>query len=218
MAFGAAQPSASDVRSLALENPRAAYGIVVGVPRVPFVGNLVASFQSAGTFAVPVIADLDTTVVQDTWIYRINYGIIQPNSPYIGSPFDSLSQTMFKFVPGVSTRIMVQSGPRYFLNQQFCPLENIADLLAAGWPAGWPLFKYQSVQAEVILTNAPPSIPLIVTMTLLGYQFVDKPTKKKEKCFFDRNIVGFVDNLEADYFQNNSDNNVSCKNNFSFFE
>lgn len=170
----AAQPSPAFVRDLALENPRAAYGIVVGVPRVPFVGNLVAAFQSAATFAVPVIADLDTTIVQDTWIHRINYGIIQPNSPYVGSPFDSVSQANFKYVPGMSTRIMVQSGPRYFLNQQFCPVENIADLLAVGWPAGWPLFKYQSVQADVILTNAPPSIPIILTITLLGYQFLDK--------------------------------------------
>ena len=174
MTFGDAQPTPSFVRDLALENPRAAYGIVVGVPRVPFVGNLVAAFQSPATFAVPVIADLDTTIVQDTWIHRINYGIIQPNSPYVGSPFDSLSQTMFKFVPNVSARVMVQSGPRYFLNQQFCPIENLADLLAVGWPAGWPLFKYQSVQAELILTSAPPSIPLILTITLLGYQFLDK--------------------------------------------
>jgi hypothetical protein len=171
--FGA-QPTPADVRNLALENPRAAYGIVVGVPRVPFVGNLVGQFLSAGTFAVPVVADLDTTIVQDTWIQRINYGLIQPNSPYVGSPFDSLSQTMFKFVPGISARVQVQSGPRYFLNQQFCPLENLADLLAVGWPAGWPLFKYQSVQAELILTNAPPSIPLVVTLTLLGWQFLDK--------------------------------------------
>src|SRR5208283_4680368 len=98
----AAQPVPTNVRELALSNPRAAYGIVVGVPRVPFVGNLVAQFQSAATFAVPVLADLDTTIVQDTWIQRINYGIIQPNSPYLGSPFDAPSQAAFRYVPGVS--------------------------------------------------------------------------------------------------------------------
>jgi len=168
------QPTSSNVRDLCLQNPRAAYGIVVGIPRVPFVGNLVCPFQAPATFAAPVVADLDTTVVQDTWIHRINYSMVQPNSPYIGSPFDSLSQAMFRFVPGISATIQVQSGPRYYLNQQPCPLENIADLLAVGWPAGWPLFKYQSVQGQFILTNTPPSIPLIVTVTLLGWQFIDK--------------------------------------------
>jgi hypothetical protein len=168
------QPTASNVRDLALQNPRAAYGIVVGVPRVPFIGNLQAPFQSAATFAAPVIADLDTTIVQDTWIQRINYSILQPNSPYIGSPFDAVSQAMFRFVPGISATVQVQSGPRYYLNQQPCPLENLADLLAVGWPAGWPLFKYQSVQAEMILTNTPPSIPLVVTVSLLGWSFLDK--------------------------------------------
>jgi len=157
------QPTSSNVRDLALHNPRAAYGIVVGVPRVPFIGNLVATFQSAATFAVPVEADLDTTIVQDTWIQRLNYSIIQPNSPFIGSPFDTLSQSMFRFVPGISATMQVQSGPRYYVNQQPTPLENLADLLAAGWPAGWPLFKYQSVQAQFILTNTPPSVPLTVT-------------------------------------------------------
>jgi len=168
------QPTSSNVRDLALHNPRAAYGIVVGVPRVPFIGNLVATFQSAATFAVPVEADLDTTIVQDTWIQRLNYSIIQPNSPFIGSPFDTLSQSMFRFVPGISATMQVQSGPRYYVNQQPTPLENLADLLAAGWPAGWPLFKYQSVQAQFILTNTPPSVPLTVTVSLIGWSFLDK--------------------------------------------
>jgi hypothetical protein len=170
----ASQPVPINVRDLALQNPRAAYGIVVGVPRVPFVGNLVADFQSAATFAAPVVADLDTTIVQDTWIQRINYSIVQPNSPYIGSPFDSVSQAMFRYVPGISATLRVDSGPRYYLNQQPCPLENLADLLAVGWPAGWPLFKYQSVEGQFILTNTPPSVPLIVTVSLLGFQFLDK--------------------------------------------
>ena len=168
------QPHASLVRDMAMENPRAAYGIVVGVPRVPFVGNMVGNFQSNATFAVPVLGDLDTTIVQDTWIHRINYTLLQPNSPYIGSPFDSLSQYCFKQIPGISVMFQVQSGPRYYLNQQFSPLENVVDLMAQGWPSGWPLFKYQSIEAQFILTNPPPSVPLTVTVTLLGWQFLDK--------------------------------------------
>ena len=43
-----------DIQQLALYAPRMAYGLIAGVPRVPFVGDFLAQFTSSAILAPPV--------------------------------------------------------------------------------------------------------------------------------------------------------------------
>lgn len=173
--MGAAMPlpSAAGILDMAFWNPRAALGIILGIPRVPIVMNCVVTFNSPAVGAVPLIGALDTTIVQETWIQRMNYSIVQPNS-FQGNVFKSQSDYYFKFTPGINVQLEINSGPRYVTSIEPTPLEDIADLLACAWPSGWPLFCEQSIKASFSLTQPPPSTPLVVTLSFLGWQFLDR--------------------------------------------
>jgi hypothetical protein len=166
-------PSGTGILDLAFWNPRAALGIIMGIPRVPIVMNAVAQFNSPATNQVALIGALDTTVTQETWIQRVNYSIIQPNS-FPGNIFKPMHDTYFKFVSGILVQAEINSGPRYVTNIEPTPIENFADLLAVNWPSGWPLFCEQSLRIFFTLSQPPPSVPLIVTVSFLGWQFIDR--------------------------------------------
>jgi hypothetical protein len=166
-------PSAAGILDLAFWNPRAALGIIMGIPRVPIVMNAVAQFNSPSTNQVAVVGALDTTITQETWIQRVNYSIIQPNS-FPGNIFKPMHDTYFKFVSGIQVQCQINSGPRYVTNIEPTPIEDFADLLACNWPSGWPLFCEQSIKVFFTLSQPPPSVPLIVTLSFLGWQFIDR--------------------------------------------
>jgi hypothetical protein len=166
-------PSAAGILDMAFWNPRCALGIILGIPRVPIVMNVPVTFNSPATNATPLAGALDTTITQETWIQRINYSIIQPNS-FPGNVFKAQSDYYFKFSSGINVQLEINSGPRYVTNINPTPLEDIADLIAENWPSGWPLFCEQSVKAFFTLTQPPPSVPLIVTLSFLGWQFIDR--------------------------------------------
>jgi hypothetical protein len=171
------QPQVDNIPLLALYDPIAAYAIAMHIPRIPFVMNCAASFQSFALNQIPIEGDLDTVIPDRTWIQRINYSLQQPNV-FAGNVFKTLYDSQLKAQPGISVRVTVHSGPRYLVAPEFTPLENFANVIMDTWPAGWVLYKQQSIKAEFILTQAPPSVtpngpPYNVVLTFTGWQFLD---------------------------------------------
>jgi len=166
-------PRDHDIQNLALYAPKMAYGLIMGVPRVPYVGDIEAQFTSSAVNAQPVVESLENNLTQDTLIERVSFSLFQQNS-FSGSPFQSLYFKDMKECSGVGVQVQVFGGPKYALNDGFTPLENIWDALAVTWPQGWPLFKQSNVKMSFVLLQTPTSVPFDVNVTLLGWQFLDK--------------------------------------------
>jgi hypothetical protein len=165
----------ADIRNLALYAPKLAYGLVVGVPRVPFVVDVPLQFSSSTVNAPPVVQNFQNNLTQETVIERISYNLFQQNS-FPGSPFQSLyfNQLKQSGATGVGVQLDVYGGPKYGVTGSFIDLGNLADVLAVTWPKGWPLFKQSNVKVSAILTQTPVSVPFNVTLTFLGWQLLDK--------------------------------------------
>ncbi|HXW33627.1 MAG TPA: hypothetical protein VEJ87_03545 [Acidimicrobiales bacterium] len=172
------EPKPSCIQDLAIADPIAAYGIILGVPRIPISINASGSFSSASLDQLPIDAALDTTIAQRTWIDNMQYSVQQPNC-FAGSIFKTLYDACLRQVPSIGVRCTVQSGPRYLVSPNFTPLENFVNLMASRYVSGWPLYKQQSIEVEFILLQAPPfavgdnASPYNVTLTFNGWQFLD---------------------------------------------
>ena len=166
-------PRDMNIENLAKYAPRVAYGLVAQVPRVPFVGDMHIQFTTNAVNAPPVVVALSNNLTQDTLIERVSFSLAQQNS-FPASPFQSLYFSQLKQASGVGVRVDVYGGPKYAINDQFTPLENLADILAVTWPAGWPLAKQSNVKFSGILLQPVTSVPYDVYITLLGWQFLDK--------------------------------------------
>ena len=166
---------AEQIRSLALYQPKLAYGLMVGVPRVPFIAELPIQFSSSTVNAPPVVTNLLNNLTCDTIVERIAYNLDQPNS-FAGSPFQStyFNQKKQSGATGIGIQMQVYGGPKYGISDTFVDLGNLADVLAVTWPAGWPLPKQSNVKVSAILTQTPVSVPYSATITLLGWQLLDK--------------------------------------------
>lgn len=164
-----------EIRNLALYAPRLAYGLVVGVPRVPFVDEIPIQFSSSTVNAPPVVQNFQNNLTQDTVVERVAFNLFQQNS-FPGSPFQSLyfNQLKQSGQTGVGVQLQVFGGPKYIVSNQFVDLGNLADVLAATWPKGWPLEKQSNVKVSAILTQTPVSVPFNVTLTFLGWQMLEK--------------------------------------------
>lgn len=168
------QPRDHDIRNLALYAPKAAYGMIIGVPRVPTVLEIPIQFSSSTVNAPPVVQSLQNNLTQDTMIERVSFKLQQQNS-FPGSPFQSLYFSMLKQAgTGVGVQVAVFGGPKYVVNDTFIDLATIADVFATTWPQGWPLPKQSNVKVSAILLDTPVSVPYDITITLLGWQFLDK--------------------------------------------
>ncbi len=169
------QPKSYDVRALALWAPKIAYGMVAGVPRVPFVADVPLQFSSSTVNAPPVVAAFDNNLTQDTMIERISYSLGQQNT-FAGSPLQStyFNQLKQSGQTGIGIRMDVYGGPKYAVNGSFTDLGNLADVLAVTWPEGWLLLKQSNVKVSAILTQTPVSVPYNATLTFLGWQFLSK--------------------------------------------
>jgi len=169
------QPREQNVRDLAIWAPKIAYGMIVGVPRVPFVADIPLQFSSSTVNAPPVVANLLNNLTQDTLIERVCFNLFQQNS-FAGSPLQSLYFAMLKQsgATGVGVRMDVYGGPRYSVNDTFTDLGNFADVFAATWPQGFPLSKQSNVKVSAILTQTPVSVPFNVTITLIGWNSLSK--------------------------------------------
>ena len=164
-----------DVRDLALWCPKLAYGMIVGVPRVPFVVDVPLQFSSSTVNAPPVVQNFQNNLSQDTVIERVSYNLFQQNS-FPGSPLQSLYFAMLKQSgqTGVGIQLDVYGGPKYSVNSPFTDAGNLADVFAAAWPSGWPLPKQSNVKVSAILTQTPVSVPYNITLTFLGWQMLEK--------------------------------------------
>ena len=164
-----------DLRNLALYAPRFAYALVIGVPRVPFVGNIVLQFSSSTVNAPAITAAFSNNLTQDTLIERVSFNLEQQNT-FAGSPFQSLyfNQSKQNGSTGISVMMSVYGGPKYNVNTQYTDLGTLADVFAVSWPQGWPLEKQSNIQLSAILSKTPVSVPYDVTVTFLGWQFLEK--------------------------------------------
>ncbi len=166
---------AEAIRDLALYAPKLAYGLVVGVPRVPFIAEIPIQFSSSAVNAPPVVQNFQNNLTQDTIIERVAYNLFQPNS-FPGSPFQStyFNQLKQSGATGIGIQMQVYGGPKYGISDTFVDLGNLADVLAVTWPAGWPLLKQSNVKVSAILTQTPVSVPFNATLSFLGWQLLDK--------------------------------------------
>jgi len=164
-----------DIKNLALYAPKFAYGLIIGVPRVPFLVDVPIQFSSSVVSAPPVIGTFDNNLTQDTLITRVSYNLFQQNS-FPGSPFQSLyfNQLKQSGQTGVGIQMDVYGGPKYSINDDFTDMGNLFDVFAVTWPEGWPLYKQSNVKVSAILTQTPVSVPLNVTLTFMGIQLLDK--------------------------------------------
>ena len=169
------QPRDTEIRNLALYAPRIAYGMVAGVPRVPFVDDIPLQFSSSTVNAPPLVDSFQNNLTQDTVIERVAFNLFQQNS-FPGSPLQSLyfNQLKQSGQTGVGVQVQVFGGPKYALTDTFVDLGNLVDVLAVTWPQGWPLYKQSNVKIQAILTQTPVSVPYNVNITFLGWQFLDK--------------------------------------------
>lgn len=171
------QPKDTDIRNLALYAPRVALAYVLGVPRVPFLDDVVVVFSSSTVNAPPVVASFQNNLSQDTVIERVSFGLVQPNS-FPGSPFQSLyfNQLKQSGLVGVGLNMAVFGGPKYLVNNSdtFTDIGNFFDVFALTWPEGWPLSKQSNVKVSAVLTQTPVSVPFQVNLTFMGFQFLDK--------------------------------------------
>src|SRR5271157_1175902 len=167
------QPKDQDVRNLALWAPKIAYGLVVGVPRVPFVDDIPLQFSSSTVNAPPLVDSFQNNLTQDTIVEKVSFTLFQPNS-FPGSPFQSLYFSQLKGQTGVGVQVQVYSGPKYSITDTFVDLANLADVMAVTWPEGWPIPKQANVKVSAILQQTPVSVPFDVNLTFLGWQFLDK--------------------------------------------
>lgn len=163
------------VKDLALWAPKLAYGMIVGVPRVPFVVDIPIQFSSSTVNAPPVVQNFQNNLTEDTVIERISYSLFQQNS-FPGSPLQSLyfNQLRQSGATGVGVQLAVFGGPKYQISDSFTDLGNLADALAVTWPSGWPLLKQSNVKISAILTQTPVSVPYNILITFLGWQLLDK--------------------------------------------
>jgi hypothetical protein len=171
------EPKPQYIQDLAVMDPIAAYGIVLGIPRIPISINASGAFSSFALNQLPIEAGLDTTIAQRTWIDNLQYDLQQPNV-FAGNIFKTLYDAMLRQAPGIAVRCTVHSGPRYLVSPKFTPINNFVNLISSRWVSGWPLFKQQNIEVEFLLTQAPPSIapngpPYNVTLTFNGWQFLD---------------------------------------------
>ena len=68
---------AEQIRDLALYQPKLAYGLMVGVPKVPFIAELPIQFSSSTVNAPPVVTNLLNNLTTDTIVERLSYNLFQ---------------------------------------------------------------------------------------------------------------------------------------------
>jgi hypothetical protein len=166
-----------NLAELAVIDPVAAYGRLLGIPATPVTMNAIASFGSFALNQLPIKQPLDQTISKRTWIDNITFELQLPNV-FVGNIFQPQALATLRQSPGVSVRSTVMSGPRYLVSDQFTPIQNYVNIISSTWVTGWQIYKFQQIQTEFMLTaipfgdvsNAPP---YVVTLTYNGWQFMD---------------------------------------------
>lgn len=165
------------LQELALTDPVAAYGRLLGLQTRPVTLNVQASFSSFALNQIPISQPLDQIISRRTWVDNLTFELQLPNA-FVGNILLPDALMKMKASPGVSVRTTVMSGPRYLITDTFTPLENFVNVISSRWQAGWQIYKNQQVKTDFMLTAIPfndPSNtpPYVVTLTYNGWQFDD---------------------------------------------
>lgn len=165
------------LKELAIMDPVAALGRVLGLQTRPVSLNAIASFSSLAIGQIPVRVPLDQVITKRTWIDCLSFDLQLPNA-FVGNIFLPQAIATLKAGPGVSVRTTVMSGPRYLVSDTYTPIENYVNLIKPDWGTGWQVYKFQQIFTEFMLTAIPfndPSNtpPYNVTLTYNGWQFDD---------------------------------------------
>lgn len=165
------------LQELALRDPIAAYGRLLGMLAKPVSFNAQAKFSSFALNQVPIVEPLDEQLQSRTWIDNATFELQIPNA-FVGSVFLPTALKDLKASPGVSVRIQVMSGPRELITPNFTPLENFATTDKVNWLRGTQIARNQQIQTEFMLTAIPfndssNTPPYIINMTYNCWQFDD---------------------------------------------
>lgn len=183
------QPTTEDIRKLAIYDPVAAFGMLMGIPRIPFTTSSSISFtnftQNADgsiTNDVPQVSGIDSVIAYRTWIDNLTYslsvtGIGDAPPPFGGSVFQPMWLAQLRKSTGINIAAEVMAGPKYLVTD-FVPLENFVNVFHSAWPAGWAIYKQQSIQVKALLTALPGGSAeglgsYNVKITWNGWQFID---------------------------------------------
>ena len=194
------EPRAVDLEELAIVDPVAAYGLLLGIPRVPYTTSMSATFDPMFLTGKPVTPPGSSTIytplpikatlpaddiAQRTWIDNITYDLQCPNV-FGDQVFKPMFDAYLKQSPGISVFLEVLAGPKYVLSNGNIPLENLVNLIRSDrWPAGWPLYKQQTIMGLFYLTQTPGNVPAFigeevksqgpytVTLSFNCWQFLD---------------------------------------------
>lgn len=167
----------NDIERLALIDPVAALGILMGVKTAPVSFNATATFSSYTLGQIPIVAPLDQVIQARTWLDSATYDIQVPNA-FIGSVFQSTSLRNLRASPGISVQTTVLGGPKYLVTPNFTPIDNYVNIFASRWIDGWQIAKLQTIQTQFMLTAIPfgdaaGTPPYVVTLTYNGWQFLN---------------------------------------------
>lgn len=188
------------LQELAIRDPVAAYGIALGIPQIPWsasmsgvfptlaVGSVATPTYGPATGQLPVGATFPpNTVFQRTWVDNINYSLQCPDV-FPNQIFKPQFDAFLKQNTGIIVKLEILGGPKYLVSPQYTPLENLVNMVRADrWPAGWPLFKMQTLEGLFQLVQSPGSVPVsyingdvlvsngsyYFTLTFNGWQFQD---------------------------------------------
>src|SRR5277367_2928200 len=96
---------------LAVRDPIAAYGRLLGIKAGPICMNSKAVFSSFTLNQQPIVQPLDQIVAKRTWWDNVTFTLELPNA-YTGNIFMPDALASLKASPGISVLLTVMSGPR----------------------------------------------------------------------------------------------------------
>lgn len=163
-------------RFLQAGSPRLALARAKGIPIVPLIVSIRATFTSATDVDVPAVGlqgnqgGIPYRLVNDALIDTMVSRVVNKSTTANQNILQTFSDFMFGFQSGLEATLTVEGQPRYQVVSQFQPLSNIADMINGNshWPYGWILKPSEqllmSFHAGVPLPYAP--IDVIVSFRL----------------------------------------------------
>lgn len=148
-------------------SPRLALARATGIPLVPLIINVRATFPSTSTVDVPTVGAQTTPggqpwrMVQDCLMDSMVFGIYNKSATANQNVEQSESDYYFGLQSGIEATLTVEGQPRYQVCSYFTPLSQIANMVRGEnhWPYGWILKPTQqllmSFHAGVPLPYAP---------------------------------------------------------------
>jgi len=161
---------ATDLRTIALLNPRLALMLARGQPLTPRAYNITAEFDAV-TQGQRIPSSMDERLYQSVWIQDLAYTIRCPDAN-AGAMGKLWADENRKLNPYIDVDIRIEGTERYQLTEGLTPIENIATSGTSSqrrWAKnGWTLGTDQNMFCDFVLqrTLNEDEVPLTVTLTL----------------------------------------------------